>query len=699
MKTKYSNIAKLFGGVAVALSLGACNDYLDITPPSQVSPESYFNKADQLAAYTINMYGTGYGGLISTFDNGGSGYQFFLNNDQGTDNENGTNNKFFDGASKVLVGNTGGSWGFGTINSLNYFFEQVLPRREEGSISGASELINHYIGEAYFLRALTYFGKLKSLGDFPIVTSTQVMDKDSLILSSQRAPRNEVARFILKDLDLAIENLSDGSLTGGRNRITRDVAYLLKARVALYEATFEKYFAGTPFVPDRNAGWPGASKDYNADFVYDNASEVAFFLNQALEASKVVADKHTLATNNKKLKGTTATSFPNNQYYDMFCTQDPSNIDEALMFRSYDLTIGGGHCLNQYLPGGGFTQEFQGAFLMANGLPIYADGSGYAGDDFVQDTKKDRDYRWQLFTKAPGEWVYSDNSDNRVGCSSKVKTAKDAEFIACNVVSSSANAYYTSATGYHKAKGWATLVDYSRGGHDLSAAILFRAAEAYLIYLEAAWEKYGDGLNSYAWAYWGALRERAGLPYDANVTINATDLDKEEYYSHDLALYSAGKRIESKVLYNIRRERRCELMSEGFRWDDLMRWRALDQLKEKRFFKHGAKIFGPMLEYMPKKGNDFKYLKFDQANPANNNVSSPTDVEGGFNGDPSYLSLLRVSSTTDWYESGYSWRMAHYLDPIGEDHFVQTAPNGDLSTSPIYQNPYWDLIHDTPAQK
>ena len=140
-------------------------------------------------------------------------------------------------------------------------------------------------------------------------------------------------------------------------------------------------------------------------------------------------------------------------------------------------------------------------------------------------------------------------------------------------------------------------------------------------------------------------------------------------------------------------------MGEGMRMDDLIRWRALEQLKTNRYFRHGCKFFGPMLEWQPQAGGKARFVKYDQADPTANNVSSPNDTEGGFNGDASYLCLERVSSVNDWYKSGYSWRMAHYLSPIAEHHFVMTADGSDLSTSPIYQNPYWGTEHSTPAQQ
>ena len=522
----------MFGALLISGGmLTACDDYLDITPPSQVSEVMYFNSEEQLGNYLITYYtgsdvnGSRGSNAFPHLGVGGSSYQTFLDDDQGTDNESGDNNSFFDGDSKSKVGTSGGAWSFSYINNINYFFDQVLPKYADKKIAGSDVTIRHYIGEAYFLRANEYFAKLRSLGDFPIVTTTQPMAKDSLIMASKRRPRNQVARFIIEDLDKAYEFLSDGATTGGRNRITKDVALLLKARVALYEATFEKYFAGTPFVPDAAAGWPGAAMDYNADFTYDNAAEVSYFLDQALDAAGKVADAHpNLTVNNKQMIGADYNNMPSNPYYNLFSTEDPKSMDEALMYRTYIKDVSGGHCLNQYIKGGrGYTQEFANCFLMDNGLPIYDANSGYKGDDFVADTKEGRDWRWRLFMKAPNEYVYA-GSDLRIGEGKKNK--KDKEFKAPALTSGGVD--FTTSTGYTKGKGFTTNMEWNKGGFDITSAIIFRSAEAYLIYMEAAWEKYGDGLDAKAWELWGKLRVRAGLPQDAHVTINATDLAKEE---------------------------------------------------------------------------------------------------------------------------------------------------------------------------
>lgn len=692
-------------GVAM-LAMGSCDDYLDITPPSKISPEVYFMTAEQLGNYTISYYTSG--DTWSADDRGGAlpfeakdyNATSYYHDDNGTDNESGDGAKgYFNKSMGMSVAAKGGLWNFYRINDLNYFIRTVKPKVENNEVSGDPEVIKHYLGEGYFLRANEYFFRMRKLGDLPIITHNLPMDRDKLIESSKRRPRNLVARFILSDLDTALRLLSNGAKTGGTNRITRDAALLLKARVALYEATFEKYFAGTPFVPDAAAGWPGAAKDYNKDFSYDNQVEVNFFLDQAMAAAKEVADAHPLASNNKRMIGATAFSTtPANEYYNMFAGTDASSYSEVLMWHAYYKDLNVSHQFNKYVKSSsGYTQEFANAFLMESGLPIYAAGSEYKGDDYIENTKENRDWRWRLFMKAPGEYIY-EGFDTRYGAEGK---KIDGETTYVPAVYSTTHAF-ASRTGYGKGKMFSTNQAFGGDKADMTNTIIYRSAEAYLIYMEAAWERFGDALDGDAWTYWGELRKRAGVGAP-DVTISATDLDKEWTLTKDLGLYSAGKRITSKVLYNIRRERRCEFISEGHRMDDLIRWRALDQLCSgepsyigEGYYLHGCKMHGPMSERLKAK----TLLKYDQAEDSKNNVSSPNDNVGILNGEPNYLSLYRIHSTSNWYQYGMCWHMAHYLTPIANNHFLESSSTGsDIENSPIYQNPYWSTAPDSYAER
>ena len=96
--------------------------------------------------------------------------------------------------------------------------------------------------------------------------------------------------------------------------------------------------------------------------------------------------------------------------------------------------------------------------------------------------------------------------------------------------------------------------------------VLYRSAEALLNYMEASYEKNGT-LDGTAREYWQILRRRAHVSEDIDATIMATDMAKEA--ENDWGAYSAGRLLTDKTLYNIRRERRSEFLSEGLRYMDV----------------------------------------------------------------------------------------------------------------------------------
>ncbi len=76
------------------------------------------------------------------------------------------------------------------------------------------------------------------------------------------------------------------------------------------------------------------------------------------------------------------------------------------MWRDYDIDLGIQHSAGFYLRVGGnsgFTRQYVETFLMKNGLPIYASGSGYKGDRAIDAVREGRDERLQMFMMKPGE--------------------------------------------------------------------------------------------------------------------------------------------------------------------------------------------------------------------------------------------------------------------------------------------------------
>lgn len=199
--------------------------------------------------------------------------------------------------------------------------------------------------------------------------------------------------------------------------------------------------------------------------------------------------------------------------------------------------------------------------------------------------------------------------------------------------------------------------------------------------MEASYERTGN-LDATAKNYWKAIRERSKVDSDFEKTIRLTQMDKEA--ENDWGAYSAGKLIDA-TLYNIRRERRCELLAEGLRYMDLCRWRAMDQLITTPYHIEGFHLWNtPMEDWYTD-----EQLISDGSDKAT--VSSPAVSE--------YLRPFEVNSKQNCYE-GCTWKLGHYLSPIMIKQIMLAAPDGKtVSESPLYQNPYWPLESDKPAIK
>lgn len=644
----------------------SCNNFLDKEPLDKITPEVYFGNEADLAAYTINLYPSA---NFSTISPGAYGLSVFKS-DNHTDNQVDPSGSAVWLPGEWRVSNDDSNWNFDAIRSCNYFFANVLPKYEAGKISGNITNIKQYIGEMYVLRANIYFSKLQTYGDFPIITEVLSDDKTTLIEKSKRRPRNEVARFILSDLDKAIDLLSE-TTPNGKNRLSKNAAYLLKSRVALYEGTWLKYHKGTAQVPG-GAGWPGSNTDYLAGFTIDIDAESRFFLNEAKNAAKVVADKmvNNLTENSGERIARDANLATQNQYYMMFADSNIENYSEAIFWRKYSATEQT-HNIQMALArnGGssGYSKGLVESFLMKNGLPIYASGSGYAGDDNLEQVIENRDDRLRIFTKTNDDVIYytSDNGVNRAVKAPLPEIIDPAETRA--------------TTGYSVKKGM-NYVERDAITHYVgtSGSLVFRGAEALLNYIEANYELDGS-LDGSSTAYWKAIRRRANVNEDFNITIAATDMNIEK--NGDFGAYSAGNLVNA-TLYNIRRERRNEFIAEGLRWMDLKRWRAMDQIKTTPYIIEGFKIWGPMQDWYKNNDGSSKLVVDDSDR---GNVSSPASSQ--------YLRPYQRNKVNNLYFDGYKWNDAHYSNPIPMDAFRLTAQTeGDLNSSVIYQNPGWSKI-------
>lgn len=683
MKTKYILLAALF--TSVGLSIVSCDDYLDRAPQAQISPEVYFTESSQLKAYIDALY-------ADVLPSHGTGNTYGIyGKDAGTDNQIYTTaeNRYTENLWKV-PNEESTNWNFESIYKINYGLTSILEKfgdtggdgtdlsGNNSRINGDINEIKHYIGELFFLRACEYFTRYQLFGDFPIVTKPLDDNREELILANERKPRNEVARFILSDLDKAIELLSAKQMV--TTRINSDVAILLKSRVALYEGTWLKYFKGTPFVPNGEE-WPGKTKSYNSNYKFPSGSienEINYFLDIAMSSSKDLAEryKNRLTVNTNTLQQ--SIDDPVNPYFDMFAQEDLSNVDEVLLWRQYsrDLVV---HNACVYASWGnngvGLTRGFVNNFLMKDGTPVYVhgtyvDGDGYyMGDKTLHDVRMNRDSRLALFLKEPGQKniLYEDI----VG-----ETANVLEKAPLITSTDGARVYLT---GYALRKGGSFYQKYYSNSKCYTASIAYRAVEALLNYMEASYERKGN-LDATATEYWKIIRSRSHVDDDIQKTINLTDMVKEA--ENDWGAYSGNKLVD-KTLYNIRRERRCEFIAEGLRYMDLCRWRSMDQMISKPYIPEGIHLWNtPMQNWY----DDLLDDGSDKATVSSRNLSE-------------YLRPYQKNSKQNCY-NGFVWHMAHYLQPIMIKQFLLTAPDSQtIEDSPLYQNPYWPMVPDMSAEE
>jgi hypothetical protein len=647
---------------------------------SSLPPETYFDTEVQLQTYVNNLYAprTGDNSFDQTFDVHTNWSYGVYGIDANSDNMAGNTVDNIYVPANYRIPQKDGDWTFAQIYRCNYFFKYVLPKYEENAIQGSGDNIKHFIGEVYFFRAYEYFKRLRLLGDFPIVTGCLEDDMEVLMENSKRSPRTDVAHFILEDLDKAISLMNDGV---AKTRISKKAALLFKSRVALFEGTWEKYFKGTAFVPN-GTGWPGAAQNSGYQFPQgDIDAEIAFFLDEAMKAAKEVADATSLVVNNGILPQ--SASDAENPYLKMYGDPDLSGYDEVIFWKEYSRALGITHNVSVVVTGGcqkaGLTRGYVDNFLMADGTPIYAvtDGS-YKGDDSLNLVKENRDGRLQLFLKAPGEknWYLDGNVPER--CYNPIEQAPD-------VVLGDAEKGYS--TGYTIRKGYnPTFEQMNYNGGASTGSIVFRAAEAYLNYIEACYEKNGN-LDNDARRYWVAIRNRANPATTVswndiqNNTINKTNMAQEAL--NDWGAYSGGNVLSDATLYSIRRERRMELLAEGLRLFDLKRWRALDQLTTTPYQVRGCKFWG----------NDFHSYSFTENGELK--TGKPYEHQAYFEQAVSakakgvYL-LPYSKKDSDPAAGGLRWKMAHYLSPIAVDHLLIASPDGkSAGSSTIYQNPYW----------
>ncbi len=410
---------------------------------------------------------------------------------------------------------------------------------------------------------------------------------DSPELYAKRTPREEVMNNVLADLTFAAEKLPADWGDGGGPGRLNRWAALL--------------------VKSRVCLFEGTWRKYHG------GSDVDMWLQAAADAAKEIMDSGPYSLY--------STGDPTRDYSAIHqIPDDVSGISEVMYWRRYERGIFTNH-VQSYHRGynGGATKSMVDDYLCTDGKPISLSAE-YQGDATIEDVFMNRDPRLRQTVLHPDDvpvWQYNNNDIRTYPRLNGMEGGQK------------------SNTGYHIIKVYERGASHATYNTSQTPAIILRYAEALLNYAEAKAELGSIGQGDLDQSV-NLLRDRVGMPH------LMMDVEMDPRYANDGV---------SALIAEIRRERRVELFMEGFRYDDLRRW------------KQGKKLEQPDLG-----------IRFDAAAVTRyENANVQTEMVDG-------IPYLSVYTGTDWADPVFD-ESKHYLWPI---------PLSAISQNPdLEQNPGW----------
>lgn len=486
---------------------------MDLTPKSQMADDHVWSKAGNYALFANQFYGW-------TRDFQGSTSLTYMNGVS-----DGPHSDF---RSDLIVG-TGENLfnkGTNTIPTADPNYNQVYKRiyytnllLTNAESFGDKEAIAVPMGEAFFFRAYLYFELVQIFGD--VILVQEPIDLDSEKLYGKRNNRIEVIKACVSDLKNAAELLPETPAEDGR--LCKYTAYAFLSRVALYEGTWQKYH-------NNNTAEASALLQDAADAAEKvmKCGQYQLFYNAALGGRD--SYRYMFVLENVQCNPAGLTRADNKEYI------LAKRHDEVLKPIGLNITHA---TASAFFP----TRKLATMYRCQDGLPIEK-SSQFKGFNSVTSEFDNRDNRMNATLLRHGQKYWNNDGKWRTAWDDT-----DAEGDKAMTASVFGN------TGYATYK-WATerqVADASEG-YDYP---VIRLAEVYLNYAEAVYELNGAITNEQLDASLNLVRKRSNpdMVKLSNELVNANGLD---------------------MLEEIRAERTVELFHEGFRIDDLKRWKTAE---------------------------------------------------------------------------------------------------------------------------
>lgn len=526
---------KILAAAGLCLMMGSClnNDFMEVYPKDQQTESTAFSTYENFKTYSWGLYNAFFGYSFGTAQT-----DSIFRGDYEADNMikhlPGQESQWAYQRAKVPAKAT--EWDYIYIRRCNLMLDNI----DQSSMGQAQK--DHWRSVGYFFRSYKYFQMLSLYGGIPWVE--HVLQDNSPELYGPRASRDEVADHILQNLKFAETHINPAG--DGKNTINRSVVQALISRFGLFEGTWRKHH-----------GLSGAE----------------VYLKECVRASKEVMKAY-------------PTLHPN--YEELFNSESLNGVPGIILYKEYatsQLCHGMTRLVRTAESQIEATKDAVDSYLCSDGRPISTSPMyEYKGDQDIYAQFRHRDYRlyhtvcppYRIKSSGPQAttWDYTDKPVEREYIDLMASISQETYH---RLPTSNFKGFITMGQPHFKNDNWGQGWNASQMGfwvwkyyntHTNASnangvcttdAPLFRLGEVLLNYAEAAFEL-GEFTQDVADATINKLRQRAHV-----ADMKVADID---------AGFDTARDPEVEpVLWEIYRERRVELMGEGFRLDDLRRWK------------------------------------------------------------------------------------------------------------------------------
>ena len=438
------------------------------------------------------------------------------------------------------------------IRLATIFMERIDENEEIRALERGEEMIQHYKGEARFLRAYYYWLMMKRVGPIAIAPLESASPSDNFQIP--RSTWDESVEFVLSELALAKQDLPEDHYLSGTTvvndteigRINKIIVTAVKSQILLFHAS-PLYNGNTSFSDfQNNDGTPLLNPTYDAS----RWSRAATAAKAAIDIA--VSNGKSLYRVNHEDPFRAGYLSSRNLFWDGWRTEGiwlrpSSDAGEWERHSGPRSTVGGAY------NGLSVIQRMVDDFRMADGSdiessPIYNEDTytDEATEYYVEGTNS-------MYTnREPRFYAYvTFNGSVNPATSKPGFNNSRVEFFLTGTSGKATSPRDWPKTGYTSRKNIHPTFSVNPGIYVQRPAMLIRLAELYLNYAEALNE--AEPGHKDILVYLNKVRTRAGLP------------ELESGLSQD------------EMRQEIRLERRLELSFEGHRYFDVRRWMIADQ--------------------------------------------------------------------------------------------------------------------------